>query len=409
MKTARILSLFLALLWLAACNQDGTLSPIYDDDSDSNFDTQPPPVDTNPTNNNNGFDTNYTNPDTDPPPVPSDNPDTSTPINTDPPPPSDSDTNTIDLPGAGWLYVSGNEIKRDDGDGNPSNDPTIILHGVSMIDIATVAYHGGYQAQIDKLNGWNVNVIRMPVYPHDSLHGDVMAIEGWSASNANTLVNNYLQPAIDYAKGKGMYVIVDLHYINDISANSGFDRTAKAFWNDMAPRWANDPKVIYEVFNEPIKINGSDKWEDWHPIAQSYVDIIRTHAPKNLVLVGGPNWSQVIGRAGTMPVVGGSIAYVAHIYDFHYRDGVGSTIEEQIHYCHLKHPVVLTEWGFGGSDTTNANRIKSFIKDRGLSFTAWCLHNAWGPPMFSGGSSSNPSSWSPNTFGNFVKDFLAEY
>ena len=127
------------------------------------------------------------------------------------------------------------------------------------------------------------------------------------------------------------------------------------------------------------------------------------------MLVGGPNWSQVIGGAAAMPVVGGPIAYVAHIYDFHLDSDAGNQIKTQIDTCHLAHPVMLTEWGFGGNNTAKGNEIKNFIQDRSLSFTAWCLHNTWWPSLFSGGNSSNPASWTPNTFGNFVKDFLAEY
>ncbi len=80
--------------------------------------------------------------------------------------------------GGGWLYTEGTEIKLDDGDGNPANDSAIILHGVSMIDITTVSTDGGYEAQLDRIATWNVNIVRMPVYMNNNMHGDTAPLPG---------------------------------------------------------------------------------------------------------------------------------------------------------------------------------------------------------------------------------------
>ena len=36
-----------------------------------------------------------------------------------------------------------------------------------------------------------------------------------------------------------------------------------------------------------------DSWLEIRPDMQQWVDAVRKHAPKNLVLVGGPHWSQI--------------------------------------------------------------------------------------------------------------------
>ncbi len=320
------------------------------------------------------------------------------------------DTETVDTEtdsATGWLYTSGNLIKMNDGDGNPADDETVILHGVSMIDITTVSTDGGYQAQLDRMAQWNVNLVRMPVYPHDNTHGDTKPIGGWSTSNADTLFNTYLDPAVQYAKSKGMYVIVDLHYIMDITATSANNTTVRQFWTDMAPRYADDPMVLYEVYNEPINTGGTQNWNDWQPIVQDFVDIIRGHAPQNLVLVGGPKWSQKIGGCATNPVTGGNIVYVAHLYSWHYYGADGADIENQVETCHAAYPVMLTEWG--GDNTTQLGYIAALIRDNGLSFTGWAFHNTWGPAMFSGGTDDVPSTWNVTTWGTTIDNFLDEY
>ncbi len=284
------------------------------------------------------------------------------------------------------------------------------MHGVSLIDITTVSTDGGYQAQLDRAAQWNVNVVRMPVYADNQLHGDTKPLPGgWTVAKADTLVTTYLDPAIQYAKSKGMYVIVDLHYITDVSAGDQYDTMAKAFWSDMAPRWADDPKVLYEVFNEPINTGGSQDWNAWKPLAQGYVDIIRASAPKNLVLVGAPHWDQLMGGCNDNPITGGNVVYVGHIYGWHYDGTEGTTFDSSVLDCHATYPMMLTEWGADTWSIGHADHIKSLIKDNGLSFTAWAFHNAWGPAMFSGGTDNVPSTWNVTPYGTFVQNLLAEY
>ena len=51
---------------------------------------------------------------------------------------------------------------------------------------------------------------------------------------------------------------------------------------------------------------------------QTWINIVRTYAPNNLILVAGASWSQTIGPAATYPVTGDNIAIVSHIYPGHW-------------------------------------------------------------------------------------------
>ena len=89
----------------------------------------------------------------------------------------------------------------------------------------------------------------------------------------------------------------------------------------MAPKFANDCHVIFELFNEPINTSfGSDNanWLSVRTDMQNWVNLVRSYAPNNLILVAGSSWSQTIGPAATYPLTGDNIAIVSHIYPGHW-------------------------------------------------------------------------------------------
>jgi hypothetical protein len=303
-----------------------------------------------------------------------------------------------------WLHVEGNQIK--DPAGN-----TVILRGVSLIDISvTESWEGGLAAMIDRLTkaddpqgsspGWFTRVVRLAVVPEDGESVSPVHYQPGSDVYYNTL----LRPAVDYALRKGLYVIIDWHYIADTTLHR---ETTNAFWADIAPRFANDSHVMFEVYNEPI--NGGS-WATVKPDMQSFYDTVRAGAPQNLVLVGTPNWSQVIAPTATDPIVGTNVVYVAHMYPQHYPN---ASLRSQITTAAAVHPVFVTEWGFqdganailDGTITSYGAPFKQFLEDNKLSWTAWCASSNWGPPMF---NSDYTLRIGEGEMGGFVKDFLYE-
>ncbi|MBN2531163.1 MAG: glycoside hydrolase family 5 protein [Deltaproteobacteria bacterium] len=316
-----------------------------------------------------------------------------------------------DDPPEGWLYTEGNTVKLSNGDGDLTNDDPVHLHGVSVIDVSNV-FNNNFEAQVDEAQSWGANIIRLPVYPEDEPQDDQPSDGGWTKDNAQNHFEKYLSPIVEYVTNtKGMYAIIDWHYIQNVIPDSDLDTLTKAFWADMAPRYSDNPRVLYEVFNEPIKIDvfESPRWTFWQPIAQNYVDIIREHAPNNLVLVGGPTWSQTIGGCNNTPILSHNIMYVGHIYSFHIEQADGnSPILDQFADCGGTFPVILTEWGLGswngGMDPDIGDVITGAIRDNNFHFTAWAFHHKWGPPML-----TDMGTYERNEYGEYVYNFLAEY
>ncbi|MFZ0035586.1 MAG: cellulase family glycosylhydrolase, partial [Sedimentisphaerales bacterium] len=178
-----------------------------------------------------------------------------------------------------WLHTDGNKIK--DPNGN-----VVVLRGIDLIDLGFLqTWQGGAINMINRLTnksdtqgsspGWYPKVIRINITPAD-------AAPAWpnrfNPSN-NNFYNNLLRPVVDYCRTKDMYTIIDWHYV----ANT-YDHvaTTSAFWEYMAPRFANDSHVIFELFNEPINdLNGdwifnSHDTADWLSVRtdmQTWIDL----------------------------------------------------------------------------------------------------------------------------------------
>ncbi len=312
------------------------------------------------------------------------------------------------------LHVDGNKIK--DPNGN-----IVVLRGIDLIDLGFLQdWQGGAINMINRITnksdsqgsspGWYPKAIRINITPPDS-------VSGWPHpfNPDNNDLYNLLRTVVDYCKTKDMYAIIDWHYIANTYEH--IDSTSE-FWAYMAQRFANDDHVFFELFNEPINNNMGDDTKNWLSVRndmQTWINIIRTYAPDNIILVGGPNWSQTIGPAASYPLVGDDIVIVSHIYPGHWKAGNPSWYTNNITTCAAVYPIIMTEWGFSQSNNPDPNDqlngtitgygqpLMDFCEQYGISNTAWVASYSWGPPMFW-------TDWTlrigEGEMGGFVKDKL---
>jgi hypothetical protein len=327
----------------------------------------------------------------------------------------------------GWICPLYAVTPRLHADGNVLKDPAgnvVVLRGVDLVDLgATQLWYGGAINMINRLTdktdsqgnspGWYPRVIRIAIYPSDE---DDFTSPWTFVPGSDDFYNNLLRPVVDHCLSKDLYAIIDLHCV----ANT-YDHVsmASAFWEYMAPRFADDSHVIFELFNEPINPGGSDtdRWLSVRSDMQTWIDIVRTYAPDTLILVAGPSYSQIIGPAATYPVsdpIGGqNIAYVSHIYPGH-LDGTWGNAQWYINHvetCAAVYPVFMSEWGFSasggtgltGSITSYGQPLMDWIEGLKISNTAWVASYDWRPSMFY-------SNWTlrcgEEEMGCFVKDLL---
>jgi endoglucanase len=318
-----------------------------------------------------------------------------------------------------WLHASGNVLK--DPQGN-----VVVLRGISMIDVGgTEKQFGGAIRMIDRVTnpndpqgnspGWYPKVIRIPIYPPDE--GDYKT--PWTfVPGRDDFYEKLLRPVVDHCAAKGVYAIVDWHYIGNTYDH--LESTCQ-FWEYMAPKFAGESHVIFELFNEPTNKVGTDEecWLSVRKDMQTWVDIIRRSAPKTLLLIGGPSFSQIIGPAVDHPILdpigGNNFAMVSHIYPNHWLNDNADWYKNHIAKCAAVYPVFMTEWGFSRNfrhSQTQAATIDNYarplmdwIEERRISNTCWAASYDWFPMFF------NPD-WTLRCgkyeMGCFLKDTLYE-
>ena len=325
---------------------------------------------------------------------------------------------TSSTSGLPQLHVDGNLVKDPNG-------KTIILRGVSLIDIGNLYYAGqqsaaGITARIDKIlaAGLLPHVMRLPVYPRTCVNGNSPAYSqvpypiGPAAPTGihiavtpDQYLSNVLKPAVDYATQKGMYVIIDFHQIdNATTGTSAADATT--FWQFMAAKFANYTNVLYEPFNEPI--DSAVTWANFKSVAQGWVDTIRADAPNNIIIVPSMSYAQKPGDAADSPLTGTNLMYTAHIYPGNWS----TAFKAQVANAVTKVPVFMTEWGYvlNGTDRTLGTSVatwgtdfRTLVDSEGASWTAWVTDNGWQPNMF-----SNTALTTLTDFGNVTKTWLSD-
>ena len=300
------------------------------------------------------------------------------------------------------LHVEGNLLKDPNG-------KTIILRGVSLIDIGQLYYNAkqsssGITTRIDKIlaAGLEPHVIRLPVYPRTVTNGNSPAYSqapyplGPNAPAGRTqltltsdqYVTDILKPAVDYATQQGMYAIIDYHQIDntdDTTRTSAADATT--FWTTIAPLFKNNPNVLYEPFNEPI--DSTTPWATFKSRAQGWVTTIRdSGATDNIIIVPSMSYCQKPGDAAASPLDGTNLMYTAHIYPGNWLTAFKNQVSSAVALV----PVFITEWGYdlnstqnptGTTVTTWGTDFRTLVDGYGASWTAWVTDNSWTPKIFS--------------------------
>ena len=320
------------------------------------------------------------------------------------------------------LKVSGTRIL--DGKNRP-----VRLRGVNAASLEWTSDGGGHILQTVNvaIRDWHANIIRLPL-SQDRWFGK--APEQHDGGKA---YRELVQQVVDECASQRCYIILDLHWSDcnewgrNIGQHSMPDLNSVAFWKDFAPVYANNPAVLFDLYNEPHDVS----WDVWlkggmildkpnqrGAVAKNYqcvgmkelLDTVRATGAKNVVIAGGLDWAYdfsgiLAGRQLSDPK-GNGVIYANHCYD-NKGDNVYVWIAK-MEEATAKLPVIVSE--FGG-DSGSGKRMPAdnwllhvlqAINEHQWSYTAWDLHPAAGPALIS------DWNYTPSPrYGVFVKQALA--
>lgn len=144
---------------------------------------------------------------------------------------------------------------------------------------------------------------------------------------------------IDAAIKQGLYVLLDWH---DHNAHQHIPQS-KAFFAKMAEKYAGVPNMIYEIWNEPERVD----WTIIKDYALQIIPEIRRSDPQAIIVVGSPAWDQDVDITAKDPVLGyNNIAYSFHFYasEPSHQEKLMKKADDALA---MGLPLFVTEWGVG--------------------------------------------------------------
>ena len=164
----------------------------------------------------------------------------------------------------------------------------------------------------------------------------------------------------------------------------------------MATKYAQMDNVIYEIYNEPMKVSWSDTVK---PYAEAVIAAIRAIDPDHLIIVGSPTWDQDVDVASENRLTGPNLAYSLHFYAGQHkqkqRDKAAKAMANGI-------ALFITEWGSvnsdgnGPVDVAESDIWMKFALANGLSHCIFSIGDkAESTSVLKPGASAN-GAWSPS-------------
>jgi endoglucanase len=274
----------------------------------------------------------------------------------------------------GGYYVNGNSVCTEDG-------KTHLFHGVDRPSLEWVS-SGEYLSAADfqLMASWKANVVRIALNQDFWLPGSRFNDPGYPA-----LVDD----AIMWAKQAGMDVILDLHWsdggeIGSCDPRNGCqhvmaDLNSLTFWTEVATRYKDDGRVMFELYNEPHDVDwkiwksGGPTSEGWTAAGmQQMYDAVRATGANNLVVIGGLDWAFDLSVVKANRIKGYNIAYATHPYGGN-ASRAPSTWDGVFGYLTYTDPVIATEFGdLGGTCATDyVAQLIAYMDSHHASWTAW--------------------------------------
>jgi len=288
----------------------------------------------------------------------------------------------------GQLKVKGNLIV------DKNNEP-VQLRGMSFFWSQWMGQFYNKETVKWLVDDWYCNIVRV-----------AMGIEGGGYLTNPSIEKQKVFTVVDAAIENGIYVIIDWH---DHHADKHL-KESKKFFAEVAQKYGNQPNVIYETFNEPLK---DVSWtETLKPYHKAVIDTIRHYDSDNLIICGTPTWSQDVDDAAKASLLGTNIAYTLHFYAGTHKQSLRDKATRA-----LQSGVALMVTEFGTTDASGNGKVDKeetqtwwkFIDDNKLSWCNWSVANKAESSAILKKETTSVSGWKENQItesGLFLREEL---
>jgi len=293
------------------------------------------------------------------------------------------------------------------GDGG-TGVPTTVVNGVTMTDYVSII--------TEAVQVWHANIVRFP-FNQDFWFGCTNS----RGTPNQTAYHDMIQAVINYCSANNVYVDLDLHWSGTSSTaaapcGTGWggstgqqpmpDMNAVTLWSSVAATYANNPAVLFDLYNEPYDPSGADTtfWSVWRnggtagsfstPGLQALLTAVRNAGANNIVVAGGLNWAfDLTGLPAndlTDTGSGNGVLYSSHVYSSKGYPAGGTQWDTYITNATATsppHAVIIEEFGATSSDGAawdnstiawlNGTNSKNYV----YSGMAWAFSSDVGPTL----------------------------
>ena len=249
------------------------------------------------------------------------------------------------------------------------------------------------------LDKWGANLVRIPL-SEDRWFGKAQDSKD-DGTGYRALVDSVVGEVAD----RGKHVLLDLHWSNggtwgqDISQHALPDTGSLAFWKSCGKRFANNPAVLFDLYNEPIEASW-DVWRNGGMLTENFqgrkltyqavgmqtlLDAIRAQGAKNVVLAGGLGYSSRLDGIITHKLVdktGQGVIYANHFYPG--WESVESW-EKRVVTASQTLPILIGEFGADPQSLPldyprrRVAQVLAVLKKHDWNWCAWCMHPGASP------------------------------
>ena len=320
------------------------------------------------------------------------------------------------------LHVSGTHVV------DPSGH-VIQLRGVDLDSLEyKIAGDHVLQSLDTAIRDWHATLIRLPMNENFWFGYNFSSSPGDGGAAYRSLIDQIVKTVSD----KNVYVALDLHWSNmDVwGSNNGQhempDDNSALFWQSVAARYANNPAVWFDLYNEPHNIS----WPQWKtggnftegsvtyhsPGMQGLLNRVRAAGANNIVAASGVNWAGDLNgvvNGFALSDSASNLIYQAHIYPYDNSNQKVSDWDNHVAATAAQYAVYVGEFGtddagtsshFIGQPTPQAwvQTMLSWLEQHHYTWTAWSFNPQTHPILLSDWS-YNPTAY----YGTYVKAALA--
>ena len=155
--------------------------------------------------------------------------------------------------------------------------------------------------------------------------------------------------AVHAARAAGLIVMLSVQ--DEEQSGEKKDRVAslpndatRRVWASIAPVFARDHGVIYELLNEPNLPPNPENWRKWAHEMNATLKVVRDAGASNVAVADGLLFAERLGGAPALHDPDGQVVYASHPYAHRAQDQTAPSWEKKFGDFARTHAVVVTEW-----------------------------------------------------------------